>query len=64
MQPQPRYDYVPREEYDTLVGRVGDMESTLQDVNANVMSLTQSISKFTASFQTYYPPPHGGDGGK
>jgi hypothetical protein len=29
-----------------------------------VMSLTQSISKFTASFQTYYPPPHGGDGGK
>ena len=64
MQPQPGYDYVPREEYDTLVGRVGDVESTLQDVNANVLSLTQSFSEFTTSFQTYYPPPHGGDGGQ
>jgi hypothetical protein len=64
MQPQPGYDYVPREEYNTLLGRVGGAESTLQDVNANVMSLTQSLSEFTTSFQTYYPPPHGGDGGQ
>ena len=64
MQPQPGYDYVPREEYDILVGRVGDVESMLQDVNANVLSLSQSFSEFTTSFQTYYPPPHGGDGGQ
>ncbi len=50
MQPQPGYDYVPREEYDTLVGHVGDMESTLHDVNANVLSLTQSFSEFSTSF--------------
>jgi hypothetical protein len=29
MQPQPGYDYVSTEEYDTLVGRVGDVESML-----------------------------------
>jgi hypothetical protein len=63
MQPQPGYDYVSTEEYDTLVGRVGDVESTLQDVNANVMSLTQSFSEFTTSFHSYYPPLQGGDGG-
>jgi hypothetical protein len=64
MQPQPGYDYVPREEYDTFVGRVGDVESTLLDENANVLSLTQSFSEFTTSFQTYYPSSHGGDGGQ
>ncbi|KAK1678226.1 hypothetical protein QYE76_039074 [Lolium multiflorum] len=40
MQPQPGYDYVSREEYDTLVSRVGELERTLHDVNANVLSLT------------------------
>jgi hypothetical protein len=40
MQPHPGYDYVLREEYDTLVGRIGGVESTLHDVNANVLSLT------------------------
>jgi hypothetical protein len=64
MQPQPGYDYVLREEYDTLVGRVGDVESTLHDVNANVLSLTQSFSEFTTGFQAYYPPPQGGGGGQ
>jgi hypothetical protein len=64
MEQQPGYDYVPREEYDTLVGRVGDVESTLQDVNSNVMSLTQSFSEFSTHFQTYYPPPQGGGSGQ
>jgi hypothetical protein len=64
MQPQPGYDYVPREEYDTLVSRVGDMESTLHDVNTNVLSLTQSFSEFSTTFQTYYPPLQGGGGGQ
>ncbi|KAK1661542.1 hypothetical protein QYE76_049701 [Lolium multiflorum] len=64
MQPQPGYDYVPMEEYDTLVAHVGDMESTLQDVNTNVLYLTQSFSEFITNFQTYYPPPHGGNCGQ
>ncbi|KAK1619456.1 hypothetical protein QYE76_024973 [Lolium multiflorum] len=64
MQQQPGYDYVPREEYDTLVGRVGDVESMLQYVNSNVLSLTQSFSEFSTHFQTYYPPPHGVAGGQ
>jgi hypothetical protein len=61
MQAQPGYDYVAREEYDTLVGRVGDVESTLQDVNANVLSLSQSFSELSTNF---HPPPHGGGGGQ
>ncbi|KAK1621350.1 hypothetical protein QYE76_026867 [Lolium multiflorum] len=64
MQPHPGYDYIPREEYDTLVSRVGDVESTLQDVNTNVMSLTQSFSEFSTTFQTYYPPQQGGGSGQ
>ncbi|KAK1661548.1 hypothetical protein QYE76_049707 [Lolium multiflorum] len=64
MQPQPGYDYVPMGEYDTLMAHVGDMESTLQDVNTNVLSLTQSFSEFITNFQTYYPPPQGGNGGQ
>jgi hypothetical protein len=34
----------------------------LHDVNANVMSLTQSFIKFTSSFHAYYPPLQGGSG--
>jgi hypothetical protein len=40
MQPQLGYDYVPREEYNTLVGHIGDVESTLHGVNSNVLSLS------------------------
>jgi hypothetical protein len=64
MKQQSGYDYIPREEYDTLVGRIGDVESMLQDVNTNVMSLTQSFSEFTTHFLAYYSPPHGGAGGQ
>jgi hypothetical protein len=44
-------------------GRVNDVESMLHDVNANVLSLTESFIEFTTNFQAYYPPPQGGDGG-
>ena len=51
VQPQPRHDYVPRDEFNALVARVGDVESTLHDVNNNVLSLSDNITQFTAQFQ-------------
>jgi spore coat protein CotH len=64
MQPQPGYDYVPSEEYDTLLGHFGDVDSTLQDVNT--LYLTKSFSEFSTNFQNYYPYPllQGGGGGQ
>jgi hypothetical protein len=50
MQSQSGYVYVSREEYDTLVSCIGDMESTLHNVYSNVLSLTQSFSKFSTTF--------------
>jgi hypothetical protein len=53
MQPQPGYEYVLREEYDTLVGRVGDVESTLHDLNANVMSHPELQRVLTTTGQSF-----------
>jgi hypothetical protein len=39
-EPQPRHNYVPYDQYQTLVHHVGNVESTLQDVNSNIDTLS------------------------
>jgi hypothetical protein len=53
--PPPGHNYVPYEQYNTLVTCVGDVENTLHDVNANVVNLTQSFTHFMDEFPNYYP---------
>ena len=61
--PPQGYNYVPYEEYQTLVSRVGDVESTLQSVNHNVDTLTHNFGNFMTHFPDYYQQPPHSDGG-
>ena len=52
--PQPGHNYVPYEEFHTLVGRVGGVENTLNSVNHNIDTLTQNFGDFMTHFPDYY----------
>ena len=63
-QPQPQYqnphhgyEYIPRTEFEVLANRVGGVENTLHEVNANINTLTYNFSHFTTNYGYQQPPP-------